>query len=290
VRVKRRRRAAALGGKRGDLTAKAEPEVIFVPPPAREPEPALPELLLLPPMPGPSAAFEPPLPPPMPEPPPALPELLLPPLPASWPAPEPALPELLLPPSLEPMPEPLPAPEPLLPELLPAAEAEPAPAFEPSPASEPAAASEAEDDADAAPETDGLDILDYWDSLRGARNVPALDDLDRAYVAVSWPNTLLLAVEQAELPRITRLGENNGEIDYTGMVIDWIMTRGKQSARHAEPMEEEQRFAVSSGSARYRLLLLPMGGDGPACSHVLCQLARIEERGTVASIRRWFTG
>jgi hypothetical protein len=74
------------------------------------------------------------------------------------------------------------------------------------------------------------------------------------------------------------------------MVIDWIMTRGRQSARHGEPMEEEQRFAIASGSARYRLLLLPIGGDGPGCGHVLCQLTRIEERGAVTGWRRWLTG
>jgi hypothetical protein len=246
VRVKRRRLAPATAGKRGDLTAEAEPEVImtpeviFAPPPAREPELALqPELLLLPPA-----------------------------------------------------PEPPPASEPMLAELLPAMEIEPAPQPEPEPEPEAAAETEVEANAEteAEPEVDGLDILDYWDSLRGARNVPALDALDHAHVAAIWPNTLLLAVEPSELPRITRLGENNGEIEYTGMVIDWIMTRGRQSARHAEPMEEEQRFAISSGSARYRLLLLPMGSDGPGCSHVLCQLVRLEERGAVASFRRWFTG
>jgi hypothetical protein len=116
VRVKRRRPGVAAGGKRGDLTAEAEPEVIFAPPP--EPEPAAPELLLLPP--------------------------------ASEPArePEPPLAELL------PVAEPLPT------VLAPEAEAD------------------ADGEARAAPEAGELDMLDYWDSLRGARPVPALDDLD----------------------------------------------------------------------------------------------------------------
>ncbi len=251
VRVKRRRPAPAAGGKRGDLTAGGAPEVILAPPPAGEPEAPPPELLLLPlQAPAPAATYSESPPEPAP--------------PAE--EPEPRLPELLLLPPQAPAPAAAssePAPEPVL-----------APAPEPEPE----------------PETGELDILDYWDSLRGARNLPALDDLDCAHVAATWPNTLLLAVEQTELPRITRLGENDGEIEYTGMVIDWIMARGRHSARHAEPMEEEQRFAVSSGGARYRLLLLPVGGDGLTSDHVLCQLARVEERGAVASFRRWLVG
>jgi len=143
-------------------------------------------------------------------------------------------------------------------------------------------------DASEAMEAADEDILDYWDSLRGGRDFPALDELDRTHVAATWPNTLLLAVDSADLPRITRLGASDGEIDYTATVVDWIMSRGKQSAKHAEPMEEERRFAVSTGGARYRLLLLPLSSYGLNCDHVLCQLSRLPELGAVASIKRWF--
>jgi hypothetical protein len=194
------------------------------------------------------------------------PAILLPPPPAAEPEPPVDLLDLALPP------------------LDPAPEAEAAPAPDAELAHEPEAAFAAAPDGG-----DELDILDYWDSLRGARDMPALDDLDQGHVAATWANTLLLAIDQPELPRITRLGENNGEIEYTAMVIDWIMARGRHSARHAEPMEEERRFAVSSGGARYRLLLLPVGSSA-AADHVLCQLARVEELGAVASFRRWLAG
>ena len=132
------------------------------------------------------------------------------------------------------------------------------------------------------------DLLDYWDSLRGGRDFPALDDLDRGHVGASWPNTILLAVGAADLPRITRLGESDGEIEYTATVIDWIMSRGRQSAKRAEPMEEEHRFPVSTGSARYRLLLLPLSSYGLNCDHVLCQLSRGEEVAAATGWKRWF--
>lgn len=143
-------------------------------------------------------------------------------------------------------------------------------------------------DAGEAIEAGDTDILDYWDSLRGGRDFPALDELDRTHVAATWPNTLLLAVESTDLPRITRLGASDGEIDYTASVVDWIMSRARQSTKHAEPMEEERRFAISTGGARYRLLLLPLSSYGLNCDHVLCQLSRLPELGAVASIKRWF--
>lgn len=140
-------------------------------------------------------------------------------------------------------------------------------------------------------EEDGSeDLVDYWDGLRGARAFPALHDLDRARIAALWPNTLLVVVGPSELPRITPLGANNGEIEYTATVIDWIVARSRSAARRGEPTEAEQRFAVSTGGARYRLLLLPVGSDERKSDHMLCQLSQAEAVSAVASFRRWLTG
>jgi hypothetical protein len=134
------------------------------------------------------------------------------------------------------------------------------------------------------------DILDYWDSLRGVRDYPTVDELDRSHVAASWPNTVLLSFK-TEIPQITRIGENNGEIEYTAMVTSWLMTRGRHAVKRGEPMEEEQKFPLSNGSGRYRLLVLPMlGKGGEACDHVLCQVTRAQERSAVASFKRWLAG
>jgi len=159
----------------------------------------------------------------------------------------------------------------------PAAPAEPA-------AAQPVAAAPAEAEAKSAAD----DILDYWDKLRGTQDVPVLRDLDRGHVAQSWPNTVLLAFNSTEAPRITRVGANNGDVEYTAMVTDWIMTRGRNSAKRGQPMEEEQRFPVSGGRARYRLLMLPFSSDGSVKSdHVLCHISRAQDRSAVDSFKRW---
>lgn len=133
------------------------------------------------------------------------------------------------------------------------------------------------------------EIIDYWDSLRGGRAFPSLDELDHDLVADSWPNSLIVVFGAAHsaVPRISRLGEVNGEIEYTAMVTDWILSRGRHSARRGEPMEEEQRFPLSDGSARYRLLLLPFGSEGGTSDHVLCHLCRTEELSAGAAFKRW---
>jgi hypothetical protein len=178
-------------------------------------------------------------------------------------------------PEFEPVAEPEPRPRPVLVE---------APPESPAEAPAPAAL-----DAEPPPESGEADILDYWDSLRGGRDFPSLDELDRHLVAATWPNSLLLAVEATDLPRITRLGESDDEIEYTATVIDWIMSRSRNAAKRGEPIEEEKRFPISTGNARYRLLLLPFSSYGLKCDHVLGQLTRVAELGAVASFKRWLS-
>jgi hypothetical protein len=135
------------------------------------------------------------------------------------------------------------------------------------------------------------EIIDYWDGMRGGRDFPSLSELDRTMIAACWPNSVLLAFGQTEppMPKISRIGEPNSEVEYTAMVTDWILSRGGQSVKRGEPMEEEQRFPVSTGMARYRLILLPFASQGPKADHVLCHLARIEDLSPAAAFKRWLT-
>ncbi len=133
------------------------------------------------------------------------------------------------------------------------------------------------------------EIIDYWDSLRGDRALPLLGDLDRDWIARCWPNSLVLAVGEAEAtsPRITRLGEARDDVEFTPMVIEWILARGRQSARRGLPIEEEQRFPVSRGSARYRLIMLPLGNEAGRSNHVLCRVFPTQDLSAAAAFKRW---
>ncbi len=149
--------------------------------------------------------------------------------------------------------------------------------------------------AEAAPEqevapTSADALIDYWDEHAGDRLFPALGDLDRERIAQFWPNTVLLTFGNGDMPRMTRLGEPDGEVEYNLMVTDWILSRGRQAAERAEALEEEQRFPIGRGRARYRLVLLPCSNQGFRVDHMLCHISRLAEQpklGAVASFKRW---
>jgi len=133
-------------------------------------------------------------------------------------------------------------------------------------------------------------LIDYWDELAGDRLFPAFAELDRERINEYWPNTVLLTFGAGDMPRMTRLGEPDGEVEYNLMVTDWIMTRGRQAAERAEALEEEQRFPMGRERVRYRLVLLPCSNDGGRVDHMLCHLSRLAEQpklSAVASFKRW---
>jgi hypothetical protein len=133
-------------------------------------------------------------------------------------------------------------------------------------------------------------LIDYWDELAGDRLFPAFAELDRERMAETWPNTVLLTFGADDMPRMTRLGEPDGEVEYNLMVTDWILSRGRQAAERAEALEEEQRFPVGRGRARYRLVLLPCSSEGSRVDHMLCHVSRLAEQpklSAVASFKRW---
>ncbi len=158
------------------------------------------------------------------------------------------------------------------------------------PATQPKAEASAERQPSAAAPASSIDeIIDYWDSLRGGKPFPPLDALDRGHVRRSWPNCMLVAYGAADsvTPRLTRIGEENGEIEYLEMVIHWILSRGQLAAGRGEPMEEEKRFPVTGGNARYQLLLLPLAAPNGKSEHVLCHLARAKEVAKGGAFKRW---
>jgi hypothetical protein len=120
-----------------------------------------------------------------------------------------------------------------------------------------------------------VDLFDYWNSLRGGRDLPSISTLDRARIAAGCPNTLLVSYGTGSktMPQIARLGQFTGEIEYTSMVTEWILSCARQAADAGKPMEKEQDFPVEHRSKKYRMLLLPLTSGGKDADHVLCRLS-----------------
>ena len=236
-------------------------------PPPQPPRAAAPPTPPAPPPQPPRAAAPPPVPAPAPQPPRAA-------APPPAPAPVPQPPRAVAPP---PPPAPAPAVEPDEPKAMPLAAPPPELRIV---AETPAAAPAAEPVPIAAAPPSSIDqIIDYWDGLRDGKPFPPLEALDRSHVSRTWPNCMLVAYGATDTvaPKLTRIGEENGEIEYLEMVIHWILSRGQLAARRGEPMEEEKRFPVTDGNARYQLLLLPLATSEGKSEHVLCHLSRVKE-------------
>ena len=182
-------------------------------------------------------------------------------------------------------------PEPPVPAFSPIAEPQPVLVPLAEPALEIPGLAAHDDVAEHDPAPTGADaLIDYWDEHAGDRLFPALAELDRERIAEEWPNTVLLSFGNGDMPRMTRLGEPDGEVEYNLMVTDWILSRGRQAAERAEALEEEQRFPVGRGRARYRLVLLPCSNEGSRVDHMLCHVSRLAEQpklSAVASFKRW---
>ena len=120
------------------------------------------------------------------------------------------------------------------------------------------------------------EFIDYWNRLRRDRPLPALTLLDRELVSDCWPDSLMVTyvTVDAPMPQIARLSKATGEIEYTPMVTDWIISCAREVARHGEAMEDEQEFPLAGGTTGYRLLLLPFAGAQGDSDHVLCHLSR----------------
>lgn len=123
-----------------------------------------------------------------------------------------------------------------------------------------------------------VDLLHYWNALRGGRDLPALASLDRGHVAAACPDTLLVSYGDGArtMPRIARLGRFTGEVEYTSMVTEWILSCARQAADTRKPIAKEQDFPVEHRSKKYAMLLLPLTSGGKAADHVLCRLSCLD--------------
>lgn len=128
------------------------------------------------------------------------------------------------------------------------------------------------------------DIARYWSSARRGRPLPALSELDLDEIAGHWPDTLLLRFatgsRHLELERsLTRTGPGDPrqaaperKIDYTPVVIDWVVHQGLLVARDGNPVRATEEFDTDDGVARYSVVALPLGEDGETIDHILCHL------------------
>ena len=130
------------------------------------------------------------------------------------------------------------------------------------------------------PPQQARDIVSFWSLQRAGRRFPTRADLDPARVAEYWPNTLLLrfhpAEQTLELEAIISPHGRGGPaaVEFTPMVLEWILSLGRKVARIGQPLSETEQFPGSFGTIRYRASALPLSDSQLAIDHILCHVAR----------------
>lgn len=130
------------------------------------------------------------------------------------------------------------------------------------------------------------DIAEYWARLRKTRSWPGRNDVDPKQIALHWPNTVLIRVATADQPwrfeplisGLMRGGGqsfHNGEIEFNSMVMDWILSIGKNVEKTRRVVEDSDTFPTNAGNVRYRAMAVPLGDSDAAVNYVLCHVKRV---------------
>ena len=132
------------------------------------------------------------------------------------------------------------------------------------------------------------DIVDYWSSLRAGRNFPSPSDLDSDTIVSHWPNSILLTCAAGDVTmRAAALFKPLGAgiqttspdgpqpIDFSPMVVEWILSLAQDTVRRAQPLTEKELFLLPDGPQRYGACTLPLSADEVNVDHVLCYVRAI---------------
>ena len=132
------------------------------------------------------------------------------------------------------------------------------------------------------------DIVEYWSSLRAGRSFPSPSDLDSDTIVSHWPNSILLTCAAADVTmRAAALFKPLGAgiqttppdgpqpIDFSPMVVEWILSLAQDTVRRARPLTEKELFLLPDGPQRYAACTLPLSADQLDVDHVLCYVRAI---------------
>lgn len=135
------------------------------------------------------------------------------------------------------------------------------------------------------------DILSYWMSIREGRRYPSWKALQPEIIGIHWPNCVLVhcnkeigrlqvkyeftnAVRKVALNNITD-EERIDRIEFTPMVIDWILGLGRDVALSGKPTHGTEQFPSLKGEFPLRLIALPLSDDLRQIDHVLCYIQQL---------------
>ncbi len=126
------------------------------------------------------------------------------------------------------------------------------------------------------------DIAEYWRRLRKGRRWPPRSDIDPKQLT-HWSNTMLMRVGIGHEPwRFESLfadalrggGQSfgNGDIEFTPMIMDWILDLGRRTEHNGTVVEDTDSFPTKRGDKRYKATAVPLGDDDTTVNYILCHI------------------
>lgn len=134
--------------------------------------------------------------------------------------------------------------------------------------------------------TEPKNISEYWARLRKGRRWPASADIDTKLVGLTWKNSLIMVVGENGAPwrfeplvsDVLRGGGQRltgNEIEFNHLVMEWMLSIGRNAERLGRPVEESDIFPTEDGEVRYRVMAVPLGDDESKVTHILGHITRM---------------
>lgn len=135
------------------------------------------------------------------------------------------------------------------------------------------------------------DILSYWMELRNGNRYPTWQSLDTMKIGKFWPNCVLVHCDRTagrlqlepsfsnELRQAARranpLRDFSSDIDFTPMVVDWVLSLARDVANTAKPAHGTEYFPSVFDEIPLRVIALPLSEDQVEIDHVLCYVQKL---------------
>ncbi len=125
-------------------------------------------------------------------------------------------------------------------------------------------------------------IAEYWMRLRKGRRWPQRSEIDPKQIA-HWSNTMLMRVATGNEPwrfeslfadalRGAGQGFGNGDIEFTPMIMDWILKLGQRTEHNGAATEDSDSFPTKTGDKTYKGIAVPLGDDDTTVNYILCHI------------------
>jgi|GEM_PF-5836955 len=136
------------------------------------------------------------------------------------------------------------------------------------------------------------DILSYWMDIRGpGRRYPSWESLEPEVIGKHWPNCVLVHCNR-EVGRLqvkykfthairkAAFGDSPedgilGQIEFTPMIIDWVLSLGRDVANTRKPAHGTEYFPSTKGEFPLHVIALPLSETGRDIDHVLCCMQKL---------------